>query len=427
MAKQIKVLKCPQCGNTKPTAIGNDHYRCNKCGTEFFLDNDDINVNVNYHYGQETRTGGSSDEMSILKKIGLFTVITFVVLTTSVVSIVIFHAKKSRKNYTTTTQTTKQNYKNDKYPILLSDNGKPVVFYIEKRGNNSSSNDTKKGYFAVFYDIISGKIIKEERIAINKNIGDQIEYRYFTSNYTGYLILNNEFIYQIKLNEYKLKNIAEDIANSKPALNSGFSAISFVPENEGEGFRLLTNLGKEFCYFPQSDMLCTLRAFEHIAQGGFNTASPEAKDTIYYLFYNKDSKQSSNVAELLQIKYKFNNGGPECRMQQIKERNAIPHDKYRIFSITPITKERICFSPEVLYFDDINILISYRATLAKDAPTKVELLNTSGDILWSISFNKPLNPKQTVKTTEGYMIQTIYDQFYEIKANGKENVSYTLD
>lgn len=428
MAKQIKVLKCPQCGNTKPLAIGNEHYRCNKCNTEFFLDNDDINVNVNYNYGQTARTtSGSSDEMSILKKIAFFTVIIFVILGISVASFIIHQINKNKKNYTTTTQTTKPNYKNDKYPILLSSSGKAIVFYIEKRNNIISSNNTKNGYFAVFYDITTGKVIDEEKITIDKNIGDHIEYRHFTSDNTDYLILNNEFVYKIDPDRHTLKNIANEIAERKPALNTGFSAIHFVPENQGDGFRLMTNLGKEFYYFPHPDMLCTPRAFEHIAEGGFNTALPEAKDIVYYLFYNKDSKQSSNVAELLEIKYKFNNGGPECKMQQIKKRNVIPPDKYRIHSITPITEERICFSPEVLYFDDKQILISYRASLAKDALTKIELLNTSGDILWTTSFDKPINQKYTVKSNEGYMIQTIYDRFYEIKSNGKESALYTLE
>lgn len=427
MAKQIKVLKCPQCGNTKPLAIGKEHYRCSKCGSEFFLDNDDINVNVNYNYGQTTKATGSSDEMSILKNIGIFTIIAFVILTILAISIVTYQAKKSKKNHQSTTQTTKYNYKDDKYPILLSNGSKAIVFYIEKRNNSFSSNEAKKGYFAVFRDMVTNDMIKEEKLSLSKNIDDHIEYRHFFSNHTDYLILNNEYVYKIDSDKCILENIADKIATSKPALNTGFSSISFVPENEGEGFRLITNLGKEFYYFPNPDMLCTPRAFKHIAEGGFSTASPKAKDIVYYLFYNKDSKESSNVAELLQIAYKFNIGGPECKMSHIKDRYAIQPEKYRILSITPIIKERICFSPEVLYFDDKNILISYQATLAKNTPTKIELLDTSGQILWTSSFDKPINPKRTVKTNQGFVIQTIYDQFYEIKSNGKENILHTLD
>lgn len=427
MAKQIKVLKCPQCGNTKPSAIGNEHYRCDKCNTEFFLDNDDINVNVNHTYGQTYRTpsSGSSSDLSILKKIIVSFVTIFLILSISVIGIIYSQAKKDRRKQTTT-QTAQQHPKSDKYPLLCSTQGKAVVFYIEKRNHLISTSNAKNGYFAVFYDLVAGKTIKEEKIPMDKNIGDQIEYRYFTSDNKHYLILNNESLYRIEPDGYLLQNIAKEISESKPALNAGFSSISFVPAGEGDGFLLQTNLGKEFYYFPHPDMLCTPRAFKHIAEGGFATALPTAKDTCYYLFYNKESKESSNVAELLRINYKFNNGGPECRMQEIKQQNATQPEKYRIRSIVPVTKERICFSPEVLYFDNQQILITYRTTLAQDAPTRIELLNVSGEVVWSAAFDKPIHPKYAIKTADGFMVQTIYDQFYAIKSDGQENLLYTL-
>ncbi|WP_019946820.1 SHOCT domain-containing protein [Hymenobacter aerophilus] len=45
MAKSIKALKCPQCGSTQKTQVRPEHFRCDNCGTEYFLDNDDININ----------------------------------------------------------------------------------------------------------------------------------------------------------------------------------------------------------------------------------------------------------------------------------------------------------------------------------------------------------------------------------------------
>ena len=50
MTKKIKPIKCPQCGSEKYDEIGEEKFRCRNCGTEFFLDNDDININVNHHY-----------------------------------------------------------------------------------------------------------------------------------------------------------------------------------------------------------------------------------------------------------------------------------------------------------------------------------------------------------------------------------------
>ena len=44
MPKHIKALKCPQCGSTRATLIREDHYRCDSCSTEFFLDSDEITI-----------------------------------------------------------------------------------------------------------------------------------------------------------------------------------------------------------------------------------------------------------------------------------------------------------------------------------------------------------------------------------------------
>lgn len=38
MSKQIKALKCSQCGSVKKQKVKEDHYVCNNCGTEYFLD-----------------------------------------------------------------------------------------------------------------------------------------------------------------------------------------------------------------------------------------------------------------------------------------------------------------------------------------------------------------------------------------------------
>ena len=50
MPKHIKTIKCPQCGSMRATQLREDHYRCDSCSTEFFLDSDDITI----HHKHET-------------------------------------------------------------------------------------------------------------------------------------------------------------------------------------------------------------------------------------------------------------------------------------------------------------------------------------------------------------------------------------
>lgn len=421
MAKQIKVIKCPQCGNTKPSSIKNEHYRCDKCDTEFFLDNDDINVNVNHkyehtHQPQHNTTTGNTSKIFI--SIVAFFILFFLT------SFLIRLCTPSKK-HGITKEMVSENPKNRPIIQLLAIEGKPITFYLETRDPLVSlKNNDNKGVFAVFYDITQGKIIKEEKVIDDTRC--KIEYRYFTSEKAAYFILNDQSIYKISPNEYNFKNITPEIAAAKPALNSGFSSVYFVPAKNGDGFRLTTHLGKEFYYFPHPDQLYTERAFKYTAEGGIETLSPEAKDFSYYLFLNKESKQSSNVAQLLQISYKYNNGGPENKMSEATEHNLKQTAKYRITSVKPVTEERICFSPQVLYYDKDHILISYRTTLANDASTNVQLLSSQGEILWTVPFNDFYECKSAIKTDKGFVLQTGNNQFYEINNKGINSNTYSL-
>ena len=425
MAKQIKALKCPQCGSTKSSVIKNDHYRCDKCGTEFFLDNDDITVNVNHRYDHQNKPRSGSSNTN---KIVIIIVVLFVLFFISPFLIRFCVSRPHPKpTYNTTREAPVQNTKKRSFIQLLQVEGKAVAFYFEGRSNVLKNNDSK-GLFIVFSDIVTDKIIKEEKISDNTRC--KIDHRYFSSDNSHYFILSDQLIYKISPNEYTFKDITKDIAAAKPALNSGFSTVYFVPEKNGDGFRLTTNLGKEFYYFPNPDMLYAERAFKYIADGkpdlDKESLSAGAKDISYYLFLNKESKQSSNVAQLLEITYKYNNGGPENKLMEATEQSLKQQEKHRIISVKPVTEERISFSPRVLYTNKEHILISYRPTLADNAVTNVQLLSTSGDIVWTLPFSNLLECKQVIKINNGFMLQTEKDSFYEINDKGELKNSYTL-
>ena len=63
MSTKIRPIKCPNCGSEKHLQLDEKRYRCKNCGTEYFLDDDDININVKHQfdYGGFTRTKGDAD------------------------------------------------------------------------------------------------------------------------------------------------------------------------------------------------------------------------------------------------------------------------------------------------------------------------------------------------------------------------------
>ncbi len=56
MSTVVKKIQCPQCKSTKCTPFGNDKYRCDYCGTEFILDNDDVNIFINHNQAPAATT-----------------------------------------------------------------------------------------------------------------------------------------------------------------------------------------------------------------------------------------------------------------------------------------------------------------------------------------------------------------------------------
>ena len=67
MPKHIKALKCPSVVARRATLIREDHYRCDSCSTEFFLDSDDITI----HHKIETEPFHKSAATARLKRLPL--------------------------------------------------------------------------------------------------------------------------------------------------------------------------------------------------------------------------------------------------------------------------------------------------------------------------------------------------------------------
>ena len=157
-----------------------------------------------------------------------------------------------------------------------------------------------------------------------------------------------------------------------------------------------------------------------------DAVSDDAKLRRYYLFQNKESKASSNVAQLMEITYKYNNGGPENMQTKLTNSNMKNMDRYRIVSIKPITEDRICFFPEVFHSDSTEVLVSYRPTLADEAPQDIELLTTKGDTKWKVTYNKKFDCNSVVKANSTYYLQINKDLILEVKKDGNKK-EYSLD
>ncbi len=409
MAKQIKTIKCPQCGSVLKTEIKPDYFRCNSCGTEYFLDNDDVNINIRHQYRQEQVQEPSSTNR--VKGVLIFGVCAFFV--SAIVLVFILGAIGRSNSYHTFPfgQT-----ENERYLLstLLPGEENPIAFTIERNSRSDS-------VFAAFTDITTGSVLKKQALPQRKNESSSVYSRYFHSDSTLWLICGGNRIFSVDRRQYTLTDMTAEICARKPALGAGILSASFVDESFGEGFKLHTGLGKTLYFFPAPDVLYTEQAAQYAATA---PPLPSAKAMTFYLFRNRETSYSSNVAELMRIDYLFNGGGPENKMTKLN--GSVDKDNHRIVSYNAITEERIYFSPEVLYHDAECILISYRPTVAEDAGMNIELLDTEGNVVWTAPFTNALEIRSSIRTAAGFMLQVGDDGFCLIGGDGKNVQTYTM-
>ncbi|MCK7559269.1 hypothetical protein MKQ70_31605 [Chitinophaga sedimenti] len=93
MPKEIKAIKCPHCGSVKHTAIKEDHYRCENCHTEYYLDSDDIYIHHTVTHRPENNFGGQpyANRPVLPQKVAKYVLLGFI-LTTAIAGATIFWA-----------------------------------------------------------------------------------------------------------------------------------------------------------------------------------------------------------------------------------------------------------------------------------------------------------------------------------------------
>lgn len=239
MAKQIKSIQCPQCGSIQQSLIKEDHYKCESCGAEYFLDNDDINVNVRYEYAEQNTPPANSNKT--LK-------ITFIALTIFFIFILLLFGIFSSEEQTNIGSKYHQRIEGITLP---RQSDKAIAFYVASL--NDYSDRANNQSLAAFFNLENRKIIKE--IPLNKLSSkpyshDGYASRYFAGLNKYYLILHKTKVFEIDYKSFDLKEVTQEIIDKHQSLDVGIATIEFAPQRRGDGFQILSNTGENISYYP---------------------------------------------------------------------------------------------------------------------------------------------------------------------------------
>ena len=386
MPTHIKALKCPQCGSTRATKISEDHYRCDSCLTEFYLDSDDITI----HHKVETKPAPNT----FLRRL-LFTILAPAAFF-SLITIGLIVWGSSREGTSREGDGEEHmSYACEQLMTFSSTAGRPIVVLCgaARRDDSSGDWDHAKG-FMYFFDGETYEIIKKLELPDVTGRVSVTDARQFEDG-TYYVVLNKKRLFAIDRSTLDVKEIhGEDY--KLPEFSEGFGKVALYFHEYGDALKVETNLGKKFVYYPIANKLYTDQSIFK----AYEDKLPAPKLRTRFTF-SEQMMGSDYMDEQIQlVRYQT--------LEQLGYPRRTPHfgwendyhssypkkifvsqysvEESRLQSYEDFTPGAYYFSPTVLYESDDQILISFKPTAAADAKTMLRCLDAqTGQVLWSCS------------------------------------------
>ena len=386
MPTHIKALKCPQCGSTRATKISEDHYRCDSCSTEFYLDSDDITI----HHKVETKPAPNT----FLRRLLLIILAPAAFFSLITIGLIVWGSSREETSRERDGEE-HMSYACERLMAFSSKAGRPIVVLCGavRRDDSTGDWDHAKG-FMYFFDGETYEIIKKLELPDVTGSVSVTDARQFEDG-TYYVVLNKKRLFAIDRSTLDVKEIhGEDY--KLPELSEGFGKLALYFHEYGDALEIETNLGKKFVYYPIANKLYTDQSIFK----AYEDKLPAPKLRTRFTF-SEQMMGSDYMDEQIQlVRYQT--------LEQLGYPRRTPHfgwendyhssypkkifvSKYsveesRLESYEDFTPGAYYFSPTVLYESDDQILISFKPTAAADAKKMLRCLDAqTGQVLWSCS------------------------------------------
>lgn len=386
MSTHIKALKCPQCGSTRATKISEDHYRCDSCSTEFYLDSDDITI----HHKVETKPAPNTFLRRllfiILAPAAFFSLIT--------IGLIVWGSSREETSRERDGEE-HMSYACERLMAFSSKAGRPIVVLCGavRRDDSTGDWDHAKG-FMYFFDGETYEIIKKLELPDVTGSVSVTDARQFEDG-TYYVVLNKKRLFAIDRSTLDVKEIhGEDY--KLPELSEGFGKLALYFHEYGDALEVETNLGKKFVYYPIANKLYTDQSIFK----AYEDKLPAPKLRTRFTFseqmmgsdYMDEQIQLVRYQTLEQLGYPRRTphfGWENDRHSYYPKKIFVSQyfvEESRLQSYEDFTPGAYYFSPTVLYESDDQILISFKPTAAADAKKMLRCLDAqTGKVLWSCS------------------------------------------
>ena len=415
MPTHIKTIKCPQCGSTRATQLREDHYRCDSCSTEFYLDSDDITI----HHKFETERNTSTAKFK-----RFFLVLLAVTVFFSLIIIGLITFGRSREgSLRIGSDEEKISYSIKELATFTTTAGRPIVVIFGSARPTSSINvDDAKG-FVSFFDGETQKLVKKIEFLDVKGRIQNMDMRRFGDG-AFYIVFNEAHLYRLDPSTLDMTEVhGEDY--KRPELSQGFAKVVFYYSQFGDALKVKTNLGESFVYYPIADKIYT----EREAYAAPLEPLPAPKVATHFTFSLKSSDYPNKQLQLIRYRRLEQDGYPceyprfQWRSWDGKERLIFPYSekRARLQGYEDLTPGAYYFSPGVLDASEDQILITFKPTAATDTKQMLRCLDAqTGKVLWSYSDDENnLNGGSVASRFAGGYVVVNYRSSYVISNEGK--------
>ena len=386
MPTHIKALKCPQCGSTRATKISEDHYRCDSCSTEFYLDSDDITI----HHKVETKPAPNT----FLRRLLLIILAPAAFFSLITIGLIVWGSSREETSRGESGEE-RMSYVCERLMAFSSKAGRPIVVLCGavRRDDSTGDWDHAKG-FMYFFDGETYEIIKKLELPDVTGSVSVTDARQFEDG-TYYVVLNKKRLFAIDRSTLDVKEIhGEDY--KLPELSEGFGKLALYFHEYGDALEIETNLGKKFVYYPIANKLYTDQSIFK----AYEDKLPAPKLRTRFTFseqmmgsdYMDEQIQLVRYQTLEQLGYPRRTphfGWENDRHSYYPKKIFVSQyfvEESRLQSYEDFTPGAYYFSPTVLYESADQILISFKPTAAADAKKMLRCLDAqTGQVLWSCS------------------------------------------
>ena len=386
MPTHIKALKCPQCGSTRATKISEDHYRCDSCSTEFYLDSDDITI----HHKVETKPAPNT----FLRRLLLIILAPAAFFSLITIGLIVWGSSREETSRERDGEE-HMSYACERLMAFSSTAGRPIVVLCgaARRDDSSGDWDHAKGIM-YFFDGETYEIIKKLELPDVTGRVSVTDARQFEDG-TYYVVLNEKRLFAIDRSTLDVKEIhGEDY--KLPELSEGFGKLALYFHEYGDALEIETNLGKKFVYYPIANKLYTDQSIFK----AYKDKLPAPQLRTHFTFSEQMTGSDYKDEQIQLVRYQT--------LEQLGYPRRTPHfgwendrhsyypkkifvsqyfvEESRLQSYEDFTPGAYYFSPTVLYESDDQILISFKPTAAADAKKMLRCLDAqTGQVLWSCS------------------------------------------